>query len=141
MAKVLFPSLEMWAVPALKSWLATRDEPFCQDVTVLNVEPPAGTPLKRRMVILRDDSGLSRSIVSAERSLSVSTLAGTKENPKDADDLSRYVHAFFADCAGMEPGNPVAAVTESFGPYAVPEAGTWARRLSTFDLVVVGREL
>lgn len=91
-----------------------------------------------RLVIVRDDSGPWLSVVSQERSIGVSVLA---ETDKLAGDAARLLVALVRNCAAVAPGNPVAAVTESSGPYSVQEDQPRARYYATHTLVVVGESL
>ncbi|MGV8912240.1 MAG: hypothetical protein ACOH14_06430 [Rhodoglobus sp.] len=118
--------------------LAARPEAVCRDVEVVNREPSAGEPFPEKMLVIRDDGGPDTSIISAERNVGLSVLAGTQENPKDADDLSRIVHALRNQIPAVAVGNPVAAVLASNGPFPVAESQSRARRYITVRFAVTG---
>jgi hypothetical protein len=136
-SRVVHADLLSFLIPWLTAELAKRPEAVCRDVSVRNVEP-SGTTLPRRMVVIRDDSGPTLSLVTAERTVGISVLAGTKETPKEAMDLALIVNALLSDAARVEPGNPVAAVESITGPFAVDEALPKARRYSTVTFIVAG---
>jgi hypothetical protein len=136
---VIHADLTLFLTTYIRARLAERPEEYCQGVEVGNreIEPPAPTP--QRQVVVRDDSGPDTSIVTAERTVGISVMAGTLV--KDAVDLALMVQALVKSCAGIELGNPVAAVTGSLGPYAVPDAGVHARQYFTVDMIVVATPL
>lgn len=139
---VMPPEMFEWGIPWLAAKLAARPEPFASDVVVSDREPSsrelAGSGFPRRLVILGDSGSSDGDLIQADFTLRVSTLAGTPDNPKECNDLARLVHALFRNCAGLEDGNPVAAVTGARGPMWVAEQQFRARRMSLFDLSVVG---
>lgn len=92
----------------------------------------------KKLVVFRDDSGDWLSVVSQERSIGVSVLA---ETDKLAGDVARLLVAIVRNCAAVAHGNPVAAVTQSNGPYSVVEDQPRARYYATHTLVVVGESL
>jgi hypothetical protein len=137
MTAVLHADLELWLCDRLRAELAARGH---ADVVVSNRERGANDPGTGPQLVVRDNSGPSKSIISAERDVSFSVLAGTKDDPKPAMDLARLVTALAATFAGLEPGNPIAHVPEDGvnGPYWVPEDAPYARTLTTITYVVVG---
>lgn len=141
MTRIIHADLELFLTEWLRRELAQRPEPVCQGVEVSNREPPVGETFPARLVVVRDDSGNRTSIITRHTSVGISVLAGTKDNPQDATDLARIVLALAEDCAAVEPGNPVAAVLESNGPYPVPEAQPHSRRYMTLVMSVVGSPL
>jgi hypothetical protein len=136
--RVIHVDLQAFLIPWLAAELEARPEAVSRDVSVRDTEPLAGRPVPKRMVIIRDDSGPTRSAVTAERSIGISVLAGTKESPEDAVDLALIVNAIISDVARAEAGNPVASVDEQTGPFSVEEDLPLARRYSTATLTVVG---
>lgn len=92
----------------------------------------------KKLVIIRDDSGDWLSVISQERSIGVSVLA---ENDKLAGDAARLLVAIIRNCVVVAHGNPVAAVTQSNGPYSVQEDQPRARYYATHTLIVVGESL
>lgn len=138
MARVTPPDLEAWLCAWLRSQLADAG----LDVEVSNKEPASLTaPLARPLVVVRDDSGARQSIISFDRQVGVSVLAGTRQNDKPANDLARLVAAIvFDDGIAEAPGSPIAAVVPDGcnGPYAVTEQLNVARRYLTAEYTVVG---
>lgn len=145
MVRVLPPDVELYLTRWLRDQLADRnDVPAGGRVATREWKPPTGDPGATPptwQVIVRDDSGPDTSVITQEISVGISILAGTKENPTAASSLARLVKAIMRDAAGLQPGNPIAAVIGSLGPYAVAEETTYARRYMTFDLSVVGTPL
>lgn len=142
--RVIFTDLELWAAGYIRQELASLVDryPVADGVEVSNREPDEnGDGFPAKLVIVRDDSGPTLSVVSQEKSLGVSTLAATVEMSTDAKQLALIVFAIMNGCAGVEPGNPVAAVTESTGPYLVTEDQPRARMYATHTLIVTGQAL
>lgn len=127
----------------LTGWLRSRLEVlagtfgYCSDVVVRDREPSEGE-FPARLVVVSLAASVDTSVITTHVDVSLSTLAATKENPQECDDLARMVHALMRDSPGRQPGNPIAAVVASNGPYPVPEDQPRARRLSTFTLATVG---
>lgn len=136
---VIQADLELFLCAWYRRALAARPEPVCQNVVVGNSEPEGEFP--ERMLVIHDVSGFDTSIITAERDVNLSILAGTRENPKEANDLARIVHALRSQIPAVEPGNPVAAVVSSRGPMPVPEEQPRARRLVIVTFSVVGEPL
>ncbi len=142
--RVIYSDLELWACAYIRQQLAILAPryPVAAGVEVTNREPEEADPhFPAKLVVVRDDSGPTLSVVSEEKSHGVSTLAGTVESQADAKNLAALVFAIMDGCAGVEAGNPVAAVTESQGPYLVTEDQPRARMYATHSLVVVGQAL
>jgi hypothetical protein len=135
---VAHDDLEMFLVNWYRAALADRPEEVCRDVEVGNSEPLPGAPFPKRLLVVRVDGGSDTSILTAERDVGLSVLAGTKEDPQDANGLARIVHALRTQIPAVAPGNPVAAVLRSSGPYPVPETQPRARRYIPLTLAVVG---
>ncbi|GGL76973.1 hypothetical protein GCM10009706_14270 [Curtobacterium citreum] len=140
MTAVIYADLEQYLCDRFRAELAARGR---SDVLVSNREPGPNESAPAAMLIVRDNSGPSKSMISAERDVNLSVLAGTKAAPKPAMDLARLVTALAGDLAGLEPGNPIAHVPEDGvnGPYWVPEDAVYARTLTTVTFVVVGQPL
>jgi hypothetical protein len=134
---VAHDDLELFLVGWYRQALTARPETVCRGVVVDNKEP-TGTTFPAKLLVIRNDGGPDTSILTAERDVGLSVLAGTKENPKDANDLARIVHALRNQIPAVEPGNPVSAVLASNGPFPVAEAQPRARRYITLTLSVVG---
>lgn len=141
MTAIIHADLELFLTGWLRAQLALRPEPVCQGVNVNNKEPEPTVDWPAKLVVIRFDGSTSGEIILDSASVGVTVFAGTKSLPKDANDLARIVRALVSDCARIEPGNPVAAVTASSGPFAVADEGEKARRYMTFELAVVGSAL
>lgn len=137
MVRVLPPDVAMFLTGFIRRELTLRAEPYCKSVYVSNKFAPASPP-RDRQVVVRDDGGPDTSVITSEPAVGVTILAKTEA---DANGLARLVKALVRDCAGMDPGNPVAAVIASSGPYEVPEESTSHRRYMTFTFSVVGEPL
>jgi hypothetical protein len=138
---VIQADIELFLTQWYRTALAARSETVCEDVVVTNREPGPNDPFPAKLLVIRDDGGPDTSIISAERNVGLSILAGTKENPQDANDLSRIVHALRNQIPAVAAGNPVAAVIASNGPFPVAESQPRARRYITLTLAVAGKLL
>lgn len=141
MTAIIHDDLELWLIGWLRAQLAARPEPVCRNVKVDNKEPLPGKEWPPRLVVVRDDGSSEVELNVDSASVGVTIYAGTKVLPKDANDLARIVRALIRDCARVEPGNPVAAVTASAGPFKVDDERPEAVRYLTFELAVVGSAL
>jgi hypothetical protein len=137
---VVHADLELYLCDRFRAELTAHGHP---DIEVSNRERSVDDASTAPQLVVRDNSGPTRSVVSAQRDVSLSVLAGTKAAPKPAMDLGRLVAAIAATLPGLEPGNPIAHVPEDGvnGPYWVPEDATYARTLTTVTLIVVGTPL
>lgn len=133
---VVHDDLELFLTSWYRAAIAARSEPVCQGVTVNRTEQD-----KPKQIVIRDDGGPETSLLTGERSVGVSILAGTKANPKDAKDLANIAYALRSQIASPDPMNPVAAVIDSTAPVMVPEAQERARVYFTLTLAVAGRLL
>jgi hypothetical protein len=140
---VVHDDLEMFLFRWYRNALEGRTEPFAQSVTFDRIEPPANAPQSGLWVVIRDNSGVDTSLVTAERDVGISVLGGTREDPSAPLALARLLIALRTRIPGVEADNPVAAVvpTSANGPYLVAEEQQVARAYGTFSLVVVGRPL
>lgn len=113
------------------------------DAEVSNKEPSdLEGPLTRPLVVVRDDSGSKGDLVTYDRSIGVSVLAGTRQNDKPANDLARRVFAILTDFSiCIATGSPIAAVIDDGcnGPYSVTESHNYARRYMTVEFTAVGQ--
>lgn len=137
MVRVLPPDVAMFLTGFIRRELTLRSEPYCKSVFVSNKFAPSDQP-RDRQVIVRDDGGPDTSVITSEPAVGITILA---KSEADANGLARMVKAVVRDCPGMDPGNPVAAVIASNGPYEVPEESTSHRRYMTFTFSVVGDPL
>lgn len=135
---VVHDDLEMFLTSWYRTRILARPEPVCAGVQVDRVE---SEPLPAKLIVIRDDGGPETSILTGERSVGVTILAGTKANPKDAKDLANIAYALRSQIPSGDPANPVAAVLDSTSPVMVPEAQERARVYFTLTLAVAGRLL
>lgn len=98
-------------------------------------------PLPEKLIVIRDDGGPETGVVTGERLVGVSVLAGTKDSPEEALGLARLVHALAPRIPSPEPLNPVAAVVARTSPVLVAESQERARAYFTMRLSVVGQPL
>lgn len=140
MTAVLHADLEAWLCDRYRAELTARGR---NDVEVSNRERGPNETGTAPQLIIRDNSGPTRSMISADRDVSLSVLAATKDAPQPAMDLARLVTALAPTFVGLEPGNPIAHVPEDGvnGPYWVPEDAPYARTLTTVTFIVVGSPL
>ncbi len=136
MTLVVGVDVEAWLVPWLRQELAARG----WFVEVARSEPAVGE-FPDFLVVVTVVAGEDLSEVSSVADVNVSVLGGTLEKHELVGELARVVHALMRGCAGLQEGNPVAAVNESRGPFLVREVQPVARFLSTFSLTVVGEVL
>ena len=124
----------------LTRWLRGR----IPDISVGNKEPlKLATPLEKPIVVVRDDSGTRTGLVTWDRSVGVSILAGSKSYDKPANDLARLVYAHLTDDTITDaPGSPIAAILDDgcTGPYAVQDDQDVARRYMTIEYSVTGEQ-
>lgn len=139
---VAHADLEMFLTGWYRSALAdlAPTHPVCASVDVTNREPSEGS-FPAKLLVIRDDGGPDTSLLTGTRSVGLSVMAGTQENPQDAIELALIVHALRNQIPAVAPGNPVAAVLESNGPVPVPEAQPRSRRYITLTLSVVATAL
>lgn len=138
---VVHDDLELFLCSWYRGRILARPEPLCAGVQVDRVEPSPGQAFPAKLIVIRDDGGPETSILTGERSVGVSILAGTKANPKDAKDLANIAYALRSQIPSGDPSNPVAAVLDSTSPVMVPEAQERARVYFTLTLAVAGRPL
>lgn len=129
---VIHDDIELWATARLRALLATRPEPYTDNVYVSNTTP---NPRRDRMVIVRRDGGGRLDVVREAPRLGVNVWAKTEQ---DANNLGRMVAALLAASAD---GNPVARVRITGGPYAVEDASTHELRYITAELVSKGQTI
>ncbi len=135
---IVHDDLEAFLVSWYRQRILARPEPVCAGVQVDRVE---FEPLPPKLIVIRDDGGPETSLLTGERSVGVSILAGTKANPGDAKELANIVYALRSQLPSGDPTNPVAAVVDSTSPVMVPEAQERARVYFTLTLAVAGRPL
>jgi hypothetical protein len=135
---VVHADLEQFLCAWYRTALAARPEAVCRDVEVDNSEPAPGTGFPAKLLVIHDFGGPDTSVISAERDVGLSVLAGTKDSPYEANELARIVHALRSQIPSVDASNPVAAVLKSIGPTPVDESQQRARRYISLTLSVVG---
>lgn len=142
---VKYSDLEQFLCAWYRDALGARGEAICRDVVVANAEPSAEEgPFPTKLLVINDNGGPDTSLMTGERAVRLSVLAGTRAKPDDAVDLALIVHALrtqipapgFATALPDAPRNPVTSVLDSNGPFAVEELQDRARRLITMTLGV-----
>jgi hypothetical protein len=118
------------AFPMSKGWVDGREWSSATD----------GGTAPKWQVIVRDDGIADSDLIVGDAAVGVSVLAGTKANPKTANDLARIVKRIVKATPRAEAGNPVASISSFLGPYPVDEASTYARRYMAATLTVVGNQ-
>ncbi len=126
--------LEQLAADATSEYQALADGVFVSD----------RHPDSRRdkTVVVRDDGGPTTGITTRETTVGVTVLAGEDETDgKECADLALLVQAIVRACPGPDPGNPVAEVRRTSGPFKVRDPSGQPRRYFTADLAVVGKAI
>lgn len=138
MTRVTPPDVELWLTGYVRAAAAADG----LNVDVDNKEPPGLTlPLKRPLIVIRDDSGARLNHTTFDRSIGASVLGGTRLFSKPAGDIARWLSGVLNDDAiVLAPNSPIAAVDwdGANGPYAVPEVLDVARQYQTAQYVVTG---
>lgn len=136
-SRVLDADLEMFLTGFIRAELALIGIPAVQGVFVSNAFPL--TP-KAKFVVVMDNGGPSTSIITTQTRLGVTVAAGDDPSQgAEAKELARLVKMIINDSARTDPGNPVAAVLNSTGPYRITEENGQPSYFLTFELVVVGQ--
>ena len=136
--RVTPPDLEKW----LTEYVRAQASAAGHSVDVGNKEPATlELPLKRPLIVIRDDSGVRLDHTTYDRSIGASVLGWTKQNDRPANDLARWLASVLHDSdLPLIPGTPIASVEWGGcnGPYAVTETLDVARRYLTAQYVVAG---
>jgi hypothetical protein len=135
---VIHDDLELYLTERLRDDLAARPEAYCGGFTVSNKWPDPIESRPDRLLVIRDDSGPSTSFITGDRSVGFTLLLPDEQ---DANAAARMVLALATQVPGIEPGNPVATVRSTNGPYAVTEQAPGFRRYLTVTYGVAGRAL
>ncbi|WP_136054353.1 hypothetical protein [Microbacterium sp. K24] len=132
------PNYVAWLIDYLRA--EVREE--YADAEVGNKEPDTlALPLKKPLIIVRDDSGPRRDWTTFGRSIGVTVLWSTKQNDRPAMDLALLVASIVFDTdLPLVEGSPIASVEIDGcnGPYAVPDRLDVARMYLTAQYVVAG---
>lgn len=136
--RVTPPDLELW----LTRYVRERAAADRHLVDVSNNEPAKlSLPLKRPLIVIRDDSGSRLDYTTFDRSIGASVLGGTKQNDAPANALARWLAALLHDSElPLVDGTPIVSVDWDGcnGPYPVTETLDVARRYLTAQYVVAG---
>lgn len=136
-SRVLDADVELFLTGFIRTELALIGTPATRGVFVSNSFPPTQRP---KTVVVMDNGGPSTSIITTQTSLGVTVAAGDDPSQgADAKELARLVKMIITDSARADPGNPVAAVLNSTGPYRITEENGQPTYYMTFELVVVGQ--
>lgn len=101
-------------------------------------EPQAPRDPPPFQIIVRDDGGPRTGVVTKNITAGVTVLGSDAKTKQPTTELALLVAAIVEDCAAVEDGNPVAAVTGSTGPIKVVDLSGQPRRYMTFAMVVTG---
>ncbi|MBW4094586.1 MAG: hypothetical protein HIU81_03925 [Acidobacteria bacterium] len=136
-SRVIDSDLELFLTGFIRTELGKIDTPLAQGVFVSNRFP---SPSRPKTVVVRDDGGQSTSIITSQPSIGVTVMAGDDVTQGQlATDLAHLVKMIINSCARPDPGNPVAAVVQSYGPYKILDDSSQPSRYMTFTLSVVGQ--
>lgn len=133
---VIHADLQTFLCDWYREALHARPEDICQAAEVGAMEPTVGS-FPAALVVITVVDLIDTSLLTADASVSISVLAGTLADPRDANALSLIVHALRTQIPSVDPENPVAAIVDSHGPSPVPEDQDRARRLINMTLSVV----
>lgn len=130
-----FPDVELWLCGEIRGKVAA---PAGYTLHVDAVEPkprPSGF-----LVLVHYDGGVQDSVVTETCTVRIRTIGPDADaTGKLTGDLARAIRRVVADAARVEPGNPVAAVPASRGPYRVTHLdGDRPEFYQNVDLVIVG---
>ena len=134
--RVIFSDLELFLTGFIRAELVARGK---TGGFISNEFSPADKPRPPFQVIVRDDSGPRSSIVTKTPTVGIAVLGSDAYGKQATTDLALLVFAIMEGCARIAPGNPVAAVSNAYGPYRVADDTGHQRRYMTFSLTVVGR--
>lgn len=134
------PNYVAWLIDYVHT--EVRKESEYSTAEVGNKEPDTlSLPIKRPLIIIRDDPGSRRDWTTFDRSIGVTVLLGSKQNDKPAMDLALLVASIVFDTdLPLVDESPIASVDMDGcnGPYAVPDRLDVARLYLTAQYVVAG---
>jgi N-acetyl-gamma-glutamylphosphate reductase len=129
---VIFPDIEKVLVAAFKTTLATRSEPYAQNVLVSTVKPaPDVSPYPSRIITIRGDGGPELDYVRKQERVGITIWADTYS---DASSLARLIEALVK---GMT-GEAIKLVEINLSPVRVDEAGPQECRYITIQCITKG---
>lgn len=135
-SRVVDADLVAFLTGFIRDELALLSEPVATGVFVSNKFPES---MRSRAVVVRDDGGPSTSIITTAQTVGITVLAGDDWTQRqEASRLASLVKMIVKDSARLAPGNPIAAVLSSFGPYDVTEESGQPAQYFTVQFSVVG---
>lgn len=136
-SRVLDTDLESFLTEYIRTGLGKLGLPVADGVFISNRFPPERRP---KTVVVMDNGGPSTSIITSQPRIGVTVAAGDDSSQgAEAKQLAALVKMILNDSAQPEPGNPVASVVRSTGPYRITEENGQPTYFMTFELVVVGQ--
>lgn len=136
--RVIPPDLELW----LADHIRTLADAEGLVVRIANSEPtPLALPLDRPVIVIRETDGSRIDWTTFERSVSVTVLAGGRDDPADARNVARWLAGvLFDEELPFVEGSPIATVDFDgcLGPVAATEPLDVSRRALTAQYVVTG---
>lgn len=135
---VVMPDADLVAVTALRGFLASRSEDFCQGVTVGTQVPPATTP--SRFVRVRRHGGGTLSTVIDEARLDVLIW---HDSPFTRMQLAQLVRGFLVALTGVYGGVTCYGGTAFMTPLHMPDPDDDTREITmlTVDVRMRGTQL
>lgn len=136
--RVIPPDLELWLADHVRA-LAEAEGLV---VRIANSEPvPLVLPLDRPLIVIRESAGSRIDWTTFERSISISVLAGEREDPADARNVARWLAGvLFDEELPFVADSPITAVEFDgcIGPVAAAEPLDVSRRALTAQYIVTG---
>ncbi|MEV4735560.1 MULTISPECIES: hypothetical protein [unclassified Microbacterium] len=136
MPNVEWPDLEQWLTDYARAILTAAA--LTSDVG--NKEPADGE-FPEALIVIRNDGGTKTSVITAQWSVGITILAGTRIFDAPAVDLVRPIFGAFTDEDLPSLGGrscPIASVDDFNGWYTVAEAQDRTRIYFTVTYTVVG---
>lgn len=127
---VIFPDVRKSVIDGVRAALAGRPEPVAANVYVGGDVPPQDR--RTRMVTARLDGGARLDGARESVRLGINVWA-TSES--DAHDLAQLVRAILW---ALPDGKPIVAITDSSGPYVVPDQSTQPHMYLSVEVIVRG---
>jgi hypothetical protein len=134
----MFSDIELFLIGWFKPRLLLRPEAFCHGWEFDNKEPEPTDQFPAQLIVIRDDGMTRTSSITAEQSVGVSVIGGTKRTPFDTKSAARMMLALAEDLPSADPTNPVTALLNTTGPFGVTEGQDRARQYLTLTLAVAG---